>query len=116
MDLITEGASSAGSSNSAGSRLAPKALVEAVRQQYARIGIEASENATYRLHDSSMGYVHSSRYPGRVLCMEINRELLADPFTPFEEMSISESKARRMAAPIAAAWLGRARPSASTGT
>ena len=52
-----------------------------------------------------MAYAHSMRYPGRVLCMEINRELLADPFTPFAEMHISERKARRMAAPLAAAVL-----------
>lgn len=97
VDLISE--------TSDNDRLAPEALVRAVREQYARIGIEVAENATYRLHESSMGWVHSLRYPGRVLCMEINRELLADPFTPFEEMSISEAKARQLAAPIAAALL-----------
>jgi hypothetical protein len=88
-----------------GRRLAPEALVRGLREGYARIGVAAAENSTYRLHDSTLGYVHSSNYPGQVLCLEINRELLADPFTPFVEMSISDRKARRMAAPIAAALL-----------
>jgi hypothetical protein len=88
-----------------GQRLAPEALLGAVRERYARIGIEVGENATYRLHEATMGYAHSAKYPGQVLCMEISREHLADPFTPFVEMSISERKARRMAAPIAAALL-----------
>jgi hypothetical protein len=97
VDLITESVN--------GERLAPPAIVPAVRERYEQIGVEVAENATYRLHEATMGHVHSVRYPGRVLCLEISRELLADPFTPFEEMSVSESKARRMAAPIAAALL-----------
>ncbi len=91
-----------------GRRLAPEGLVRGLRERYARIGVAAAENATYRLHESTLGYVHSSTYPGRVVCLEINRELLADPFTPFVEMSISDRKARRMAAPIAAALLSHA--------
>ena len=95
VDLISE--------DQAAERLAPEALVRALREQYARIGVEVAENHTYRLQKATMGYLHSARYPGRVLCMEISRALLADPFQPFVEMSISERKARRMAAPIAAA-------------
>ena len=94
------------SQSEAGEMFAPQALVRAVRERYSRIGIEVAENATYRLHEATMGYVHSAAYPGRVLCMEISREDLADPFTPFVEMSISDKKARRMAAPMAAALLG----------
>lgn len=92
-----------------GEQLAPRALARALRRLYDRFGVEVAENATYRLHAATMGHVHSVRYPGRVLCLEINRGMLADPFTPFEEMSISEAKARRLAAPIAAALL-RSRP------
>lgn len=97
VDLITE--------STDGSYLAPADWVRSLRSEYARIGIEVTENASYRLHESTTGYVHSANHPGRVLCVEINRELLADPFTPFAEMSISDLKARRMAAPIAAAFL-----------
>lgn len=100
VDMISESAE--------GRRLAPEGLVQAVRERYERIGVEVAENATYRLHQSTMGYVHSVRYPGQVLCMEISRELLAEPFTPFAEMTISEDKARRMAGPLAAAVLSTA--------
>ena len=95
VDLISE--------SEDGERLAPEALVREIRERYQRSGVEVAENATYRLHRATMGHVHSARYPGQVLCMEISRGLLADPFTPFAEMTVSDRKARRMAAPIAAA-------------
>jgi N-formylglutamate amidohydrolase len=97
VDLITE--------DEDGARLAPPALVRALREAYARIGVEVAENASYRLHPATMGYRYSARWPGRVLCLEINRALLADPFSPFEEMTIGAAKVDRMAAPIAEAWL-----------
>lgn len=89
-----------------GRRLASADLVEALKRAYAAIGIEAAENDTYRLHAETMSHVHSSAHPGKVLCMEINRELLADPFDPFEEMRIAPEKVARMAAPVVAALGG----------
>ncbi len=68
-------------------------------------GIQAAENATYRLHAATMGYRYSALYPGRVLCMEVRRDLLADPFDPFAEMKIGASKVARIARVIAAAYL-----------
>lgn len=97
VDLITAAAD--------GRRLAPEALVRRLRERYREIGVEAAESSTYRLHQGTLGYVHSARHPGRVLCMEIRRDLLVERFTPFVEMSVSDRKARRMAAPIAAALL-----------
>ena len=97
VDLISETRS--------GERLAPEPLVRAACESYARSGIEVAENATYRLHESTTGYVRSASYRGRVLCLELNRARLAHSFTPFREMSISDRKARRMAAPLAAALL-----------
>ena len=72
-----------------------------VNDAVGRIGIEATENATYRLHASTTGFVHASRYAGRVLCLEINRGLLAEPFSPFEEMHIGPDRVARMSWPIA---------------
>ncbi len=88
---------------SEGVSVAPRPQVEALKERYARIGIEATENATYRLYPATLGHLHSARYPGRVLCVELNRELLADPYTPFEEMRIGEEKTERIAAPLAEA-------------
>ena len=88
-----------------GTPLAPSALVTAVIQAFAEIGVEARENATYRLHPETMGYQYSAGFTGRVLCVEISRAMLADPFSPFEEMRISPQKVARMAGPIAQALL-----------
>lgn len=88
-----------------GVMLAPPAIVAALRQYYGKIGIQATENVSYRLHPASMGHHHATRYPGQVLCLELSRARLADPFSPFEEMRISEDKAAEMSAPIAAAFL-----------
>lgn len=88
-----------------GALLAPPELVDAVKREFARIGIEACENATYRLHSETMGYHYSARFVGRVMCIEISRAMLADPFSPFEEMRIGPRKVGRMSAPIVQALL-----------
>jgi len=88
-----------------GTLLAPPGLVASIKQAYARIGVEVRENATYRLHPETQGYHYSERFRGRVLCIEISRALLADPFCPFEEMHIGREKVERMSAPIVEAWL-----------
>ncbi len=84
----------------AGRRLAPAGAIDALRREYAASGIEAVLNATYRLHPETMGYLHSVTHPERVLCVEIRRDLLADPFTPFAESPIGPAKVERMTAPI----------------
>jgi hypothetical protein len=88
-----------------GTPLASPSLVASIKSQYAGIGIEVEENASYRLHPSTMGYRHATAYPGRALCIEISRALLADPFSPFEEMRIGPEKVERMSGPIGAAYL-----------
>ena len=95
VDLITE--------TDGGQRLAQAELVDAVGRAYAAIGIDTVENGTYRLHPATMGHRYSERYPQQVLCVEISRALLADPFSPFEEMRIGAQKVARMAAPLATA-------------
>ena len=89
-----------------GVELAPAGVVAAIRENYAKIGISAVENVTYNLHPATMAYRYSARYPGQVLCLEVARDLLADPFSPFEEMQISPRKVATMSAPIAEALAG----------
>jgi hypothetical protein len=93
VDLITEDPESR--------HLAPRDWVDALVDAYQGVEVEARENATYRLHPSTLGHRHSVRYPGRVLCVELSRARLADPFTPFEEMRIGAAKVLEMAAPLA---------------
>jgi hypothetical protein len=87
--------------------LAPAGWVQAAIRRYAAIDVPVAQNATYRLHPKTLGHRHSVDWPDRVLCLELNRALLADPFTPFEEMRIGSARVERMAAPLAAAWLDR---------
>jgi hypothetical protein len=79
---------------------APK-LVAALRAEYAAAGIDAKENATYHLHPVTMGLFYARAHPDRVLCVELNRGLVADPFVPFGVSPISAAKVERMVAPIA---------------
>lgn len=86
-----------------GTSLAPADLVDGIRGFYNARGIEVAENATYRLHPATMGHRHSTDHPNGVVCMEVNRAMLADPFQPFVEMTIGDAKVETMAAPVAAA-------------
>jgi hypothetical protein len=43
-----------------------------------------------------------TRWPGRAICVEVRRDLLADPFQPFVEMKISAEKVKKLALPLAA--------------
>ena len=77
------------------------ALVAAVRAAYADISIAAARNGTYHLHPATMGMHYARSYPDRVLCIELRRDMVADPFTPFGVSPISASKVAAMCAPIA---------------
>jgi predicted N-formylglutamate amidohydrolase len=82
---------------------APAAVVEALRDGLAVHGIAVADSATYPLHPSTLAWDHVMRMPGRAICVEVRRDLLADPFEPFVEMRISADKVARLAAPLAAA-------------
>jgi hypothetical protein len=85
--------------------MAPAELAATVRARFVAAGFGVEENASYRLHPKTMGYRRSADWPGRVLCLELNRGLLADPFDPFAEMRIGAANVERMSAPLAMAWL-----------
>lgn len=80
-------------------RSAPK-LVDALLAAYAADGIAAKENHTYHLHPVAMGFEYARAYPDQVVCVELNRGLVADPFVPFGVSPISEAKVAKMVAPI----------------
>lgn len=89
-----------------GAMWAAPELVAAVRAAFAAIDVAAEENATYRLHPATMGYQYARAYPGQVLCVELNRGLVADPFVPFGESPIGPAKVERMSRPLATALSG----------
>ena len=86
-----------------GASHAPAPVVAALRDGLAALGITAADSATYPLHPSTLAWDHATRRPGRVLCLEVRRDLLADPFEPFAEMRIGAAQVARLAAPLAAA-------------
>ena len=83
-----------------GSFKASPKLAAALLAAYAEDGIAAEENATYHLHPVTMGFEYARAYPDQVLCVELNRGLVADPFVPFGVSPISEAKVAKMVAPI----------------
>jgi len=82
---------------------APAAVVDALRAALSADGIDVADSATYPLHPSTMAHEHVMARPGRALCLEVRRDLLADPFEPFREMRIGPGKVARLATPLAAA-------------
>jgi predicted N-formylglutamate amidohydrolase len=82
---------------------APRAVVEALRELLAACGVTIAEGATYPLHPSTLAYHHVQQLPGRALCIEVRRDLLADPFEPFAQMQIANAKVERLAPAFAAA-------------
>ena len=44
---------------------------------------------------------YAQQYPQQVICVELNRGFVADPFVPFGEAPISPAKVEKMVAPIA---------------
>ncbi|HVV88511.1 MAG TPA: N-formylglutamate amidohydrolase [Kofleriaceae bacterium] len=95
LDLISRGTD--------GTDHAPPAVAAALRRELAAVGLSVADSATYPLHPSTLAWDHVVRRPGRTLCLEVRRDLLADPFEPFAEMHISAHKVARLARPIAAA-------------
>jgi hypothetical protein len=59
-----------------------------------------ADSASYHLHPSTLGAAWASRFPGRVLCPEVRRDLLVDDFVPFTELA----PAAHRVDPIAAAF------------
>jgi predicted N-formylglutamate amidohydrolase len=79
-----------------GTDLAPRAIVDALRDALAARSITVAESATYPLHPSTLAWHHMQQRPGRAVCIEVRRDLLADPFEPFAQMRISDAKIERL--------------------
>lgn len=84
-----------------GERLAPERLVAALGDELARLGLPIAENSSYRLHPSTIGHRHARRWAGRVLCVEVRRDLVGAPWRPFVESRIGPRKVGRIAAALA---------------
>ena len=89
--------------DSAGQSYAPEDAVESLRTGVSAFGWTVGDSVTYPLHPSSLAWDHVSARPDRTMCLEVRRDLLADPFDPFVRMHISAAKVDRLARPLAVA-------------
>jgi len=85
-----------------GSRALPDATVDALRKALAAIGVPMAEGATYPLHPITTGYAHVVAWPGKVVCVEVRRDLLTEAFVPFNEVVASPNRVERLAEAFAA--------------
>jgi len=86
-----------------GTSHAPAPIVDALRHEVKTIDLAVADSATYPLHPSTLAWSRVMAHPGRTLCLEVRRDLLADPFEPFAQMRIAPANVDRLAAPVARA-------------
>ncbi len=86
-----------------GTSHAPAEVVETLRAALVADGITVADGATYPLHPSTVAWDHVMARPGRALCVEVRRDLLADPFDPFAQMAIGAAKVSRLTGPFVSA-------------
>jgi hypothetical protein len=88
----------------------PPPLLALLREELGARGLQVADGQTYPLHPSTLAYGHVARWPGRVLCVEVRRDLLADPFEPFVQMRIGAEKVKRIGDALAAVYHRWMRP------
>jgi hypothetical protein len=81
----------------------PPGLSSALVTSFAAVSLEAKINSTYNLHPASLGHTWSTRYPHRVVCVEVRRDHLVREWTPFEEMVVVDEKVDLIAGVLAPA-------------
>ena len=84
---------------------APPVVMDALRAELATLDMQLGDSHTYRLHPSTLGWQHALRHPGRVLCLEVRRDLFVERFEPFAPARIESDLTARLAAPITRALL-----------
>ena len=73
-------------------------MVAEVAAAYARWGA-GGENATYHIHPSTLAYRWAVRFPGRIFCLEVRRDLLVKQGRGMTTTGGAE-RVERMAAPL----------------
>jgi hypothetical protein len=89
-----------------GRLFAPEGVEARLVADFAAAGFTAAANETYYLHPGTLAHGWSSSYPGRVLCLEVRRDLLIEAWTPFDEMHVVAAKCERIAGVLGPAFAG----------
>jgi len=85
---------------------APAEVMSRLKAELAAMNMVVGDSQTYRLHPSTVGYEHALRLPGRVLCLEVRRDLFVTRFEPFVEARIDPERVASLAAPVVRALVG----------
>lgn len=96
-----------------GTSRAPAGLREALGRSFAGIEVVA-DGATYPLHPATTAHGHAERYPGRVACLEVRRDLLTRAFVPLRPVAIDADRVERIATPLGAALIETLRNEGTT--
>lgn len=89
VDLIT--------TDPTGADLSPLAVVAAFVAGLKAMGRQVALNESYNLHPATMGAFRAQALPGRVLCLEVRRDLLVEDWDPFTVMRVSSQKVQPFA-------------------
>ncbi len=92
VDLITE--------TPEGQYMAPPGIGAALTAALAQQGLTAVEGGTYTLHPATRGATLSAHHPGRLLCLEVRRDLIVTQWTPFSPMVCDPVAVQRIAEPL----------------
>lgn len=79
----------------------PPGACDALLAAFTAAGFAPRANVTYHLHPATLGHRWCTRWPGRVVTLEVRRDLLVPAWRPFEEMPVDPIAVDRVAGPIA---------------
>jgi len=92
---------------------APEGIEGELLDAFTRAGYETKANDTYNLHPATLGFVWSTEHPGKVLCLEVRRDLLVKSWSWTSETEADDAKCAKIAdvlAPAIARHLDRMLP------
>lgn len=88
-----------------GQVLAPECVVARLSERLAAQGVSVAHNASYTLHPATLGAQRAREAPGRVLCLEVRRDLLVERWDPFVPMQVDPGKVAPFAEALASALM-----------
>lgn len=88
-----------------GECLADPTLVTEVKRRLEDVGYAVERSKTYQLLPGSQTFRVSRRYPQRVLCLEVRRDLLVRKYTALTAMEVDGARVARLGAPLADALI-----------
>lgn len=94
IDLVTR--------DETGRALSAEGLEEKLLAAFRTGGFDPRANQTYALTKGGLGYDWSVAYPGRVICLEVRRDLLVSRWRALEPMTVSPAGVARVAKVLAA--------------